>query len=150
MQPVDGGMSVARTATSARLEQLHADLAARYGREDWRRAAAIPGWAERLDELEEAYTTVWKAGGDPRRELDALADHWRTGLGGSFDNEDNTFDLFEYTMERMRKDEEFLRLLPQMRRFLAKELSTGKYRAVRNRYHELIDQKRGGDEISTN
>lgn len=143
-------MSRGRTETSARLQRLHADLASRYGREDWHRAAAIPGWAAKLDELEKAYTAAWKAGGDPREELDALEGHWRAGLEGYPDNEDNTFDLFAYVLTRMERDERFLRLLPQMRRFLAKELSTKQHRDVRSRYHELIKQRKGGDGIGTN
>ncbi|MGD9506816.1 MAG: hypothetical protein AB7W37_18075, partial [Syntrophobacteraceae bacterium] len=118
----------------------------RYGRADWLRAASIPGWAARLDELEAAYSKAWRAGGDPREELDDLTDHWRTGLEGYSNNQDNTFDLLGYVMTRMERDEQFLRLLPQLRRFLAKHLTTSEYRAVRAKYHGLVDGEQRGHE----
>jgi hypothetical protein len=69
-----------RKETSERLQALYAELGRRFSRQDYLRAASIPGWREHLDNLEESYTNVWRAGGNPREEFEALANHWRLGL----------------------------------------------------------------------
>jgi DNA primase len=74
-----------RQATRDRLLKVYSDQAAHYTGDDYRRAASVPGWAARLQELEDAFTAVWQSVGDPAVELEALAAHWRAGLKGGSD-----------------------------------------------------------------
>jgi hypothetical protein len=60
--------------------QLYEDLGRLYGREDWERLTILPEWAGKLQDLEDAFTCAWQAGGDPEGELKALAEHWAAGL----------------------------------------------------------------------
>jgi hypothetical protein len=65
-----------RCETKEKLLELYARNAELWGSEEWKTFCAIPGWRARLHKLEERFTRVWEAGGNPEAELKALQEHW--------------------------------------------------------------------------
>jgi len=69
-----------RTTTQAELFRLYEIIGTTYTAADWEALTTLPGWSTQLDVLESDFTTSWQAGADPRKEFEALREHWLKGL----------------------------------------------------------------------
>lgn len=69
-----------RSATRRQLLRLYRILGESYTKEHWHRLISVPGWRDRLTDLEEAFTQAWKDGCDCWQEFEQLREHWRSGI----------------------------------------------------------------------
>jgi hypothetical protein len=62
------------------LVEFHKDIGLKYTEADWQSFCAIPGWRDRLEELEEAFTRAWREGSDCQPEFHLVREHWLTAI----------------------------------------------------------------------
>lgn len=73
-------MAEDRKAVLAELNKTYRVIGETYSKEHWLKLAALPGWRDRLRELEVAFNAAWANGNECWGEFGRLRDHWREGL----------------------------------------------------------------------
>ena len=69
-----------RADTLAALLDFYEAVGLKYGRGHWNLLVAVPGWKEKLANLEQTFLASWEQGRACLDEFGQLKDHWRDGF----------------------------------------------------------------------